>query len=1824
VTDGVPPTGIAIIGIACRLPGARTAAEFWDNLCAGTESIRFFTDQELLDAGVPAEALRRPDYVRAAPVLDDFDTFDAAFFGYSPREATMIEPQQRLFLETAWQTFEDAGYDPGGDDHVVGVFAGSGGFVTSYMMAHCTDPAFPGQTGGLEHISNDKDFLSTRVSYKLDLTGPSITVQTACSTSLVALHLACRSIESGECDMALAGAATVRVPHATGYVAPKGSIYSSDGRCRAFDADGTGTIFGSGVAAVLLKDAAEAIEDGDHIYGIIRSTAVNNDGGRKVSYTAPSVLGEARAMAEALALAEVPAESIGFVECHATGTALGDPLEIQALTRAFRTQTAEAGFCAVGSAKRNIGHAEQAAGLAGLIKATLAIKHGVIPPTRVETPNPSIPFEGSPFYLARELTAWPDTDEHPRRAGVNSLGIGGTNAFAVIEQAPDSVPSGAPPPDVQLLCLSARSETALRARAAQFADVLEQAAPEDVGRICHTARISRSGFEHRLAVSGHVESMRRQLAAYADGGDGRGMVSHRAQPGTVAFLFSGQGFQYPGMARTLFRTQPVFRRELMRCAGLAKPHLDRPLLNVIFGEDDHGDALRETAYTQPALFAVEYALARMWSSWGVTPDAVMGHSIGEFTACCVAGVFDLQPALELVVRRGSLMQSLSDRGGMLAIMAPRDAVLEAVGDIDGLAIAASNGPVNTVVSGSDAAISEAEGRLTETSVAHKRLEVSHGFHSGIVDSILQDLEAAAGSVDSRAPDIPLVANRTGEVFDAAPTAAYWRDHARGMVRFDDGMRTLAALGHTTFLEVGPGPGLLSLGRTCVDSDAEFLASLDPRREDWAVLFDSLRRLYLAGHAIQWDEVNAGFDNRRIPLPGYPFERRRYWLSDGPAAQRIAGVSPAPGDSVPSGAPASFRDHLYRLEWRPAPSPAPPAPSAEGAWLVLADEGGIGESVAQALEGRGQRCPLLFHSEASPRGKAGVVETTELSDQLRAVMDTEGAPLRGVINAWALDASGIEGVDSAHLDRSVDLALGSTLRLLQTLTGDETFSGIRQWTLTRGGARPGPAKGTDPISGALLGMGRTLALEHPTVWGGVVDLPVDGIDPERIADELLRKGADPEVALRPGARLVPRLAPWTPEPDADRRAPRTDGSYLVTGGLGAIGRRIARWLVEDHGVRHLVLVGRSAPSPEVEGFLTELRRSCESVEVLQADVSDEADVQAVFDAIDAADRPLRGIVHCAGVLADAIASRMEWDEFTRGLAPKVRGAWLLHRHTADRDLDVFQLHSSFLSWTGSAGQANYTAGNAFLDALVDHRRARGLPASALNWGPWADAGMSTHAGEKTAGMWRRLGISTIPPDTAMEALSFLHRSGARSGGLTVTDWGRYAEAQPQLTPFLEEILQESGPDSDGPGRSDRWRARLGAAEARDLPTLLVEAICEVAADELGFEAPLDPHRPLAELGLDSLLSVTLANRIETSLGVTVPLVRLVSGPSIADLVRTIADSDSGETSAVGPAESGADHAARPPDVTHRPVASTNGAGPKGAGPNGSHRSPGRWLVFPSPRPDARMRMFCFPYAGAGAPVFQPWGNLVDPSIELVAVEAPGRAGRIDEQPIDRLSCYIEALMEDLEGYLDKPFALYGHCQGAITLHEVARRLVPDDRADLLHLFVSGARAPHHVFDIGPFEESLTERLLLEPSYNPALPISHQSEAVLREVLLHFDIGDTERFLVNDELSALILPAVRADFATLSDYAPERDGPWDLPVTCLVGLDDTYVTRRSALAWSDYTQARFSIHYLPSTHYMVVEDRESLISVVNREVRQTFEEHRRRETETPAPTRHPELV
>jgi phthiocerol/phenolphthiocerol synthesis type-I polyketide synthase E len=902
--------GIAIIGMAGRFPRAKGIDEFWKNLENGVDCIRFYTDEELIEAGVAPEVIKNPDYVKAKGEVDNVDMFDATFFGINPREAEVTDPQHRMLLECAWEAMEHAGYDSSKYAGPIGVFAGKS---MDYYLLLNVYPRIRKEisAGSLQAaIGNDKDSLTTTISYRLDLTGPGITVQTSSSTSLVSVCVACQSLLTYQCDIALAGGITAGPPIKSGYLYQEGNIWSPDGHCRTFDAKAKGFVPGSGMGLVVLKRLEEALADGDNIWAVIKGYAVNNDGYKKVSYSAPSVDAQARMVAEALAAADAHPETLQYIETHGTGTNLGDPIEMTALNQSFRPYTDKKHFCAIGSVKTNIGHLDNASGIAGLIKTALALKHKKIPASlHFETPNPRIDWENSPFFVNTELREWnantnPDGTPAPRRAGVTSLGMGGTNAHVIVEESPLRPAPGTGREDrrgYHLILVSARTPTALYKMTENLVNYLEEnitnpgnpANPVlDLADAAYTLKMGRRDFNHRrMVLCRDFEDAKTTLENLAPAGVLDSVCDIVERP--VIFMFSGQGAQYVNMGKELYQKEPVFKENMDKCAGFLAPLMGIDLLELIYPEKEediekNAEQLKQTWITQPVLFMIEYSLARVWMDWGIKPVGMIGHSIGEFTAACLSGCMDLEDALNLVALRGRLMQNM-EKGTMLSVVGLKEE--EIAGMLEqGLSLAAVNSPKHCVVSGETRAIEKLEQHLAEKKLFYRRLHTSHAFHSPMMDPIMEEFSETVSKLKLNNPAIPFISGVTGTWSrpEEARSPQYWAEQLRKPVRFSDGIREILTDATRILLEVGPGKSLCELAQQHKinidgnESEPVIFSSIrhiKQNESDMAFLLKTLGELWLQGAVIDWKNYYRNEKRQRIPLPTYPFERERYWLEE---------------------------------------------------------------------------------------------------------------------------------------------------------------------------------------------------------------------------------------------------------------------------------------------------------------------------------------------------------------------------------------------------------------------------------------------------------------------------------------------------------------------------------------------------------------------------------------------------------------------------------------------------------------------------------------------------------------------------------------------------------------------------------------------------------------------------------------------------------------------------------------------------------------------------------------------------------------------------------
>ncbi|HEX6042687.1 polyketide synthase [Longimicrobium sp.] len=1480
------PERIAVVGMACRFPGAENVDAFWRNLRAGVASIERFTPDELRDAGVDPALLERPDFVPAFGALEGADRFDADFFDINPREAELMDPQHRLFLEQAWAALEHAGLDPETFAGPVGVFAGTN--MNGYLLARLATFRGRADDGLLHRIRADKDFLATLVSYKLDLRGPSFSVQTACSTSLVAFHLACQSLLDYQCDAALAGGVSINVPLKTGYVAGHG-VFSPDGRCRAFDAAGDGTVAGNGVGVVVLKRLSDAIADGDVVHAVVLGSAINNDGAQKVGFTAPSVDGQIEVIALAQAVAGVPAESITYVEAHGTATPMGDPIEVAALTRAFDTPAR--GFCALGSVKTNIGHTDAAAGVASIIKTVLALREGEIPPSlHFETPNPRIDFASSPFFVADRLLPW-SPEGMPRRAGVSAFGVGGTNAHVVLEEPPAARP--APAHDSpELIVLSAKSADALDRLAEDTADHLDAHPDLSLADAAFTLTRGRKAFAHRRAL---VASTVAEAASLLRGSDVSRVATQQApesDPGVV-FLFSGLGTQYAGMARELYETEPAFREAMDRCFAILRRDFGMDLAAVLYPADapagregsgvdlramvrgvhgpDGSDPLQGARWGHPAMFAVGYALAELWRGRGIEPRAVAGHSLGEYVAACVAGVFTLEDALTLVVRRAALLDSIP--GAMAAVSLSEDdtrALVDAIRAEGGaLWLAAVNAPLSCVVSGTAEAVARFTDRAKAASAVVLPLAVRHPFHSGLLESVRDEFARIVGSLRRSAPAIPLAGNATGKWLrpEQAQSVDYWVDHLLRPVCFAECVDTLRGLsggagGEPVMLEVGPGAVLGSWAR---QQGASRVASSMRHGEqpgsDRAVLLRALGQLWTHGVAVDW--TRQGGEGCRAVLPGHPLDRRRYWLEADPPAQAAPAVH----------ARRELRDWFHAPLWRQTPA-VDASPDAFRGRRVVVFGGRQSAPLADGLRARGADVVRVEPGVAfADEGARFVVRPSHPDDYAavaRALADRGASGAIHTLHLWSLDETGADVTLPATRD-GLERGLGALLHWVQAasaagLLGDgSTLLGA-----TRGAAAVLGNEPLRPWQAALGGLLKVAPLERSGLRCRSVDVEASGWE-----DAILREaahllsgdGGEAEVAYRVRGRWAPFHAPLPadarPEP---RIRARERGVYLVTGGLSAAGLAAARWLAEQ-GRARLVLTGPYALPPR-EGWdawiaehgdndairrrilaVRELESFGAETRVVAVDGTDPDAMRAVVDGAVAEWGALHGVIHAAGTGAGRPLLAETPETLALSLAPVVAGAVALDRATDGIPLDFFVLCSSLHASFGGRGALEGAASGAFLDAFAAWRTGSGRASVAIDWpvdelAPEDAARVFGRVLEH--GFGPRVAVSTRDLDAVADAL--------RAGGTESAASVHTAAAGGALHPRPAGAAAYVEPRSD-----------------------LEQAVAALYQRALGI-APIGADDDFFQMGGDSLIATQLLTALSERFRVDLPLRALFEAPT----------------------------------------------------------------------------------------------------------------------------------------------------------------------------------------------------------------------------------------------------------------------------------------------------------------------------------------------------------
>jgi acyl transferase domain-containing protein/acyl carrier protein len=1532
-----PGLEIAVIGMSGRFPGAGNIEEFWENLKNGVESIIFFSDEDLAASGISQETLISPSYVKAKGYLEGIEYFDAVFFGYKPMEAEQMDPQMRIFYQCVWHALEDAGYPPGRYNGEIGLYAGASVNFSWELLTSLNSHEESGVSRFASGQFTHKDFLCTGISYKLDLQGPSITVQTACSTSLLAIHLACQALANGECDLALAGGTSVSLPGKSGYVYHEGLIVSPDGYCRPFDEKASGTVFGNGAGVVVLKSLEDAIAQRDTIHAVIKGSAINNDGSRKVGFTAPSTKGQARVIRAAVKAAAIDPETIGYIEAHGTGTSLGDTIEIEALTHAFNSNKKQ--FCRIGSVKSNIGHLDAAAGVAGFIKTVLILKHGVIPPSlHCDTPNPKIGFEKTPFYVNTQLTSW-KRDKYPLRAGVSSFGVGGTNVHVVLEEAPGGTRGLAPLPvkhashKHQLILLSAKTRAALDQMTQNLAEHFKKNPGMNLAEAAYTLQVGREAFPYRCMAA--CTGLDDAVAALSNPGSGRVQIFHssRGNP-PVVFMFPGQGSQYVNMGLDLYQTEPFFREEMDRCFKIINTLVDYDIKEILYpacqdyksnrsneSNNSHSSYIDQTEIAQPVLFIFEYALAKLLIKWGIAPHSMTGHSIGEYAAACLAGVFSLEEALELVVLRGRLMQQMP-AGAMLSVKLPGEQIKDLLTGQEQVELAAVNGPSLCVVSGSHEAIGEFSANLGKKGYRYQRLHTSHAFHSQSMDPILDKLKEKAGTltIKIKEPIIPYISNVTGEFITPGELAdpGYWAAHLRRTVRFSQGLSLLLKEADTVFIEVGPGRTLSTFvqnhnHRKPGHQIVNLIRHPQENVPDTHYLVSKIGQLWIYGKEIDWTGFHPGGEYYRIPLPSYPFARQCYWKLVDEYLKSLNKDQPQPGKARQI---RGISDWFYVPSWKQEILPPPPAEAVDTekklVWILFMDECGLGVHLQERLQEQGHRVISVSKGTTfekqddhqyiiNPRHPG---DYRDLCKEVAPFMEKTGQ----IIHLWSVTGERDEDSDFRYRD------FYQLLWLVQAMEKEKIDHPVQLTVVSDNMQKVTGQEILQPHKAMLLSPVKIVPQEYSNIKCRSIDilLPTAGSPGEKKLVDLLTAECtagltDTIVAFRSGLRWVQDYEPVEVEENIKQQLSlkiKNNSVWLITGGLGGIGLAVAKQLAVTWKAR-LVLTGRSGFPPgdqwlewlnshEPDQVISQKIRKLQEIKTMGAEVlvcqADAADPEQMRRTIEYAEQQfgkLNGVIHAAGVLNTstlALIPLMDQKKCEQQFRPKIEGLQVLEKVLEDRDLDMCLLTSSLSSVLGGLGYAAYTAGNLFMDAFVQrHNLTNHRDWISVNLDAWQ---AQTQPPPASTGASDNTGQNTMLPEQGVEVLMRIMAWGAHHhlNQVVVSTTNLQARVRRWINLQSKDEEKLAGNLSHEPAvRLERPQLSTPYVEPRGQ---LEQQLADLWQDFFGIDK-VGIHDNFFDLGASSLDLVQLSGKLKKIIGKDVPVVTLFRHPMISSLAKYLA-------------------------------------------------------------------------------------------------------------------------------------------------------------------------------------------------------------------------------------------------------------------------------------------------------------------------------------------------
>ncbi|MEH0019726.1 MAG: amino acid adenylation domain-containing protein [Desulfobacter sp.] len=1796
---------IAVIGMSGRFPGAENTDEFWDNLINGVESISFFSGEQMKNEGVSPDVYSLPGYVNAKGYLEETDRFDAEFFNISPAEAEIMDPQQRLFLECAWHALENAGYRPGSCPGSIGVYAGAG--LNRYGTSHVyPNPAVMDKVGEYAvMVANDKDFLASRIAYKLNLQGPAIGIQTACSTALVAVHQARQALLHHDCDMALAGGVSLGEYGKKGYRFQEGMILSADGHCKAFSKAATGTVPSQGMGLVVLKRYDEAVKDRDTMYAVIRGTAVNNDGSLKVGYTAPSIEKQAEVIQQALAVSRVTPEDVSYIEAHGTGTKMGDPIEFEALKTAFANRKGEK--CPIGAVKANIGHLDVAAGIAGLIKTALCLKNGQLPPTLhfshadpVIDANPAMDLENSPFTIQTRLTGW-----HPgatkRIAGVSAFGIGGTNAHAVLEEPP--LPEKKAAADSwHLLPLSARTQTALDTATRNLVAWLRQHPHADLNDVAYTLQVGREPFACRRTllcktardgISAGVSALELGDKSGQEGkseqGDNSRVMTAKSKTAhrDIVFMFPGQGTHYPHMGKGLYDTEPLFRNALDRCFHHLNTQCGLDLKPVLFpGSDSPNEPeclLSRPHLVQPAIFSIEYALARLWMSWGIRPHVLVGHSIGEYTAACIAGVFSPEEALQLVAGRGQLISELPG-GDMLAVPLPVDGIAPFLDDT--LSIAAVNTPNQSVLSGDREAIQRVTRRINTRypGLPTQILNTSHAFHSHMLDPMLPDFRREFDRITLHAPSLPMASTVTGKFLapDTMTDPGYWIRHTRETVHFSGAVQQLQKKRNPFFLEVGPGSILSSLvgqhpGTTAGHTVVSTMRSrAGTGGDDRSALLTALGKLWLAGMDINWQELHQNKTAARVPLPGYPFERKRFWIEPLHHPDTASPIVPQPDPINPPLKTANIHDWFYTEQWEKTGITGDMRFEGDGQWLLFSDRSELCDGLHRTLTTSGQTIITVHTGNRFARetDRSFTIRPGHGEDFARLINALPFDDNHGVriIFGWGLLPVSASETPHDRFTQSQSHGLFSLLSLIKALAKTSANQPASQEIpadsprfdiiiLTRQTQAVRPGDTVIPDHATMNGLARVVHQEHARITCRQIDLDIQeksgaGLPAlsRSILNEFRFTGFGEKTAFRNQERWIQSYAKLTLTPDNEQPRLKTGGVYWITGGLGSIGFAVAEMIARVPGVT-LVLSGRTAFPPQSEwaGWLRrnpsshpirkkieqirEMEKNGASVRVMPCDVGELSDCKRVLTTIENTWDRLDGVVHAAGIPGDSGLSPIVTstpEDFLRQFQSKAVALFHLDRLLGHKPLDFILLTSSISTLLGGIGYGAYASGNAFMNAFsAGQSRRRHFPWISVNLDAWTDRGESSTPKDNPSSL-AGLAMTRREGQKVMETL--LKQREFTSGIISTSELNaRQAH--------IHESFSKHHKNRTGNTRPATEQA-LPAGEIphslQDLERIITQMWkAYLKLDRIGTEDNF------FELGGDSLMGMGLVSEIRDRFGMDLSVHALLENPTISRLSRFIATK----------------HNRKHPSPTPH------------------QKKTGRHLVCIQKGDTGRTPLFLFPVVGGHVYYYRDLADALGKQQPIYGFQSRGLDG--GQEPLATVEAIAKEFVDDiLKIQPGGEYRVGGSSFGGVLAYEVAQQLRRMNR-EIRCLFMVNSPGPGHYHARLRSSAEIARYMFGKDLDLPLEILETMSIAAQAEYIEQVAVKNSTPHLLPPGFGVPFLTVFQTNQSALFNYTPR---PYPGKIIYFRQSERLETSAQfPELAWTELAEQGLEVHIVKGNHF-----------------------------------------